>query len=436
MFQEIKKAQKYRKRFIESVKKFGTPQYVLVVDELKERINIINQIKKYYPNIDIYYTYKANCRPFICKLLHESDIHASVSSIFELKLALKLKAKKIIYNGPGKTREELNLAILNSDKVIINVDSFEELKEIIKISKIKNKKVSIGLRVCIKTNHDVKSNYDVKWSRFGIRREEISYILSIIKKEKNISFEGFHFHIGIKNRSPSLYKKSLKEIGKIIRALNDEEKKKIKFINIGGGFGVEGYFPRSNRNGFVAEMINKFYAFKYNYPMYKTVPIEIFIKAVIDSFKKDILSIKNIDNPKMILEPGRWFVSPCVHLLTKVIYKKGEHYAILDSSITMCSALLYEYHPISNLNNISYEMKKCNLLGSSLFHIDILGKNYYGNRLKINDILCIMSMGAYMENVSWQFCKPLPKIIALSNGTMKKIKKEEDFNYRFGRDIF
>ena len=67
--------------------------------------------------------------------MHRLSVHAEVSSFFELKLALKLKAKKIIFNGPGKTKKELNLAISNSDKVLINVDSLGELKEIIKISK-------------------------------------------------------------------------------------------------------------------------------------------------------------------------------------------------------------------------------------------------------------------------------------------------------------
>jgi len=97
--------------------------------------------------------------------------------------------------------------------------------------------------------------------------------------------------------------------------------------------------------------------------------------------------------------------------------------------------LIREYHPIINLNSISNKRKKCTLFGSVQSHLGILGKHYYGKELKRDDILCIANMGAYMENFSWQFNKPLSKIIALSNNKIKQIKREEDFNYRFGRDM-
>jgi len=428
MLPEIEKIKKYRKRFIRSVDRFDTPQYILIADELEKRINLINHLKKHYPNTDIYYHYMASCLPFICKLMHKSNIHADVSSLFELKLALKLKAKKIMFNGPGKTKEELDLAILNSDKVIISVDNYQELKEIIKISNRKNRKVSVGLRIYIKSN-------DIRWLKFGIKHGEVNHILKTIKKERNIKFEGFNFHICTGTNPPSIYESGLKELGKIISNLKNEEREKIRFIDIGGGFGVNGYYLYgSNKKETIIRMLNKSYNGEYN--LYRNKPIDMYIKTITNCFKKYILPIKNVGNPNLILEPGRWFVSPCMHLLTRVLYKKGGNSAILDASTNVCPPLLREYHPIINLTNLNKYRKKCILYGSALFHLGIFGRYFYGGGLKEDDTLCIMNMGGYMETFSWQFSKPLAKIIALSNNKLKEIKREEDFDYRFGRDVW
>jgi hypothetical protein len=46
-----------------------------------------------------------------------------------------------------------------------------------------------------------------------------------------------------------------------------------------------------------------------------------------------------------------------------------------------------------------------------------------------------MNVGAY--NISWsqQFIKPLAKVISLSKGGLKEVRREEDLAYRIGRDM-
>ncbi|MFB0527526.1 MAG: diaminopimelate decarboxylase, partial [bacterium] len=74
------------------------------------------------------YAFKANPNSTLCKILADAGSGADVASLGELRQALELgiPGRKIILNGNGKTVEEIELAI-NSDILMINVDSFEEL---------------------------------------------------------------------------------------------------------------------------------------------------------------------------------------------------------------------------------------------------------------------------------------------------------------------
>ena len=64
----------------------------------------------------------------------------------EMNLALKLGVdyKRIIYNGPYKTYKSIEKSLLN--KVILNIDSFSEIKKIESISEKYQKKFRVGIR--------------------------------------------------------------------------------------------------------------------------------------------------------------------------------------------------------------------------------------------------------------------------------------------------
>jgi diaminopimelate decarboxylase len=132
--------------------------------------------------------------------------NADVAGLFELQLALKLGFTKIIFTGPGKSLEELKLAIAHKDKVIINVDNTDELDRIIGLS-------DKGVRVSIRVNPD--SSVMKNWSKFGVDLKDLKGAIAKVKSSDKVKLVGLHFHSSW-NDTPIRYCKNIKLIGEFL----------------------------------------------------------------------------------------------------------------------------------------------------------------------------------------------------------------------------
>ena len=116
-------------------KKIGDSFYLLDSDIFKTNyIKFQSEFSKFYNKTSMGYSYKTNYTPLFCSVVNELGGYAEVVSEMEMNLALKLGVdyKRIIYNGPYKTYKSIEKSLLN--KVILNIDSFSEIKKIESIS--------------------------------------------------------------------------------------------------------------------------------------------------------------------------------------------------------------------------------------------------------------------------------------------------------------
>ncbi|MCD6175595.1 MAG: diaminopimelate decarboxylase, partial [Planctomycetes bacterium] len=76
------------------------------------------------------YSYKTNYLPYLCGVVREKGGWAEVVSRTEYDLAIKVgqDPKKIIFNGPVKTADDIELALDNGS--CINVGSEAELEKV------------------------------------------------------------------------------------------------------------------------------------------------------------------------------------------------------------------------------------------------------------------------------------------------------------------
>jgi len=403
--------------FIHSAERFGTPQFLILDDQLHQRAKLIISIfQKNNLRTKIYYAYKANDVPHICEQLHQEGLGAEVSSSFELSLALHLGQKEIIFNGPGKTKEEIELAIKNS--VIIIVDNFDELELVEMTASSLRMQALIGVRL------NIPFLRNKAWSRFGIDPRLLAGFLKLTKKEL-LSFKGIHFHIGTEIESPHIYIKNLVFLKNILKKLSILDRESISFIDIGGGFGAGGYRK-------ISFLEYKFGVKRPNICQIKNVDIDVFAKEIINVFKCNILSLKGLSNTELWLEPGRWLVDPTVHILTEALYVKN-NFVIVDTNTIACYRLRNEIHPILNISNLSPRIMKQRLFGSLCRPDDLLGHCYFGNKARPNDIICLANVGAYSNVNRMRFSKPSPNIVSASGDKLKLIFKEESFDNAYQR---
>jgi len=400
---------KYRKNYfyIENVsaeriaKQFATPSYVYSYNKIK---NNINNFKKKFKTINplICFSIKSNSNLKILSLINKLGLGADVVSEGELIRALKAKIKpeKIVFSGVGKTTDELKFAV--SKKILlINAESENEIIEIEKIAKKNNKKINIGIRLNPDTDAKTlkKISTGKKENKFGLTGEKFLELLKKYKNSKFINIICLSVHIGSQITSHVPYKNMLNIVNKIIH----QSKYKFKYIDLGGGMGIQ-----------YGNNLNNLNYSKYN--------------KLIKSFLK-----KN--NSKIVFEPGRSIVGNAGYLISKITYIKqtnSKNFVILDSAMNdlIRPALYGAKHKImpSKLNRKKI-YKKHEFVGPICETTDKFLTVAKYQKINQRDIVIICDVGAYGMVLSSNYnLRPKPAEILVNKTSAKIITKRQKLN--------
>ena len=379
-------------------KKYHTPSYCYSYNQLKKNIqNFKKNFKSFSPLIC--FAVKSNTNINLIKEIKKFGLGADVVSIGELMIALKagINPKKIVFSGVGKTSDEINYAI-DKKILLINAESKNEVKEIDRIAKIKNKKVDIGVRLNPNTDANTLSQISTgkKENKFGVRDKVFFEILNYCKSSKNINLKCLSVHIGSQILNHKPYEKMLNVIDKIIKISNF----KFDFIDLGGGMGI----PYGSENKTL------------NYKKYN-LAIEKFLKR---------------HNSKIIFEPGRSIIGNAGTLISKIIYikKSGtKNFVILDAAMNdlMRPALYGAKHKILPSKKINKKFYKTyEFVGPICESTDkfITLKNF--QELKEKEFVVICDVGAYGMSLSSNYnVRPKPIELLIKGSKIKVIKKRQ-----------
>lgn len=175
---------KIREQYGEAFYLLDSAQFKCNYLELKEAFS------KIYNNFNIAYSYKTNYTPKLCSIVNEFGGYAEVVSEMELELALKIgvKPQKIIWNGPIKDPQVLEMFLVQGGTV--NIDSIEEF---VMIEQITQRHLDAMFNIGIRCNFDVN---DGVLSRFGfdIDGEDFQKVLSSILRTDNIKLINLQCH--------------------------------------------------------------------------------------------------------------------------------------------------------------------------------------------------------------------------------------------------
>ncbi|MFH2021525.1 MAG: hypothetical protein ABIJ34_09000 [archaeon] len=432
------------KRYLASAARFGTPQYILDADSLASRAAFFTgTFKKNIPNSEFFYAMKCNDLPFIVKTLKNNGFNADAAGLFELKLALKLGFKKIIFTSPGKDDEEIKLALKHSSKIIMNIDNLDEISMIIEVmSEIKFRR---RLKISFRVNPD--TSITKAWSKYGMTLKQLPKAIKKIRNDKRFRLSGLHFHTSW-NRTPDRQVKKIKILGKFLAENFRSETRRLEFMDIGGGFFPEdtAVLNKFSFKGDLVRLLEEWHAdddtlpniqFKNHSFSVRTVdPLEKFSESISDALQKYIFPLNK--KIKIFFEPGRFMVTHSTSILTKVIAEKNGS-VIVDAGVNLTGDYRFEefsFAPIINLSRPSLKPNKKTIYGALCDPSDLWGYSYYGDSIKKGDYLLILHQGAYTFSMSWRFIKPIAKYIALTGNKIIVAKEAESFRDRYSKCIF
>lgn len=353
-------------------KSFKTPCYIFKRKKLINLLDKINYlIKNKYPNICLAYSFKTNNDEEVLKVLLNKNITIEVVSNKEYKIAKKIGFKKIIYNGPAKTKKTLIDALKNN--YIVNIENKRELKWIKSIKS--NKKIKIGIRVNFPLSNFM--NTKTIHSRFGFNLyEEFKEILRDLKKHKNIQIIGLHYHVTNMERTPEKFKIITCELLKFAK----KNKLKLKYIDVGGGF----------------------HCFETS-------------KFTFGDYMEEIYKCKQIDKKiKIIIEPGYGLINSCYDYLTTIIdiktTKQANFFLCDGSKLHLNIKSPINAFKIDFIKEVPFkENKESYIVGMSCMEGDRLYKTDNKLLLKINDRVLFKNCGAYTSAWNSDFILKKPK---------------------------
>ncbi len=396
----------------ELIDNFGSPLYIL--DELTLRNSCRaykRALEKYYPGVSLpIYASKANSSLFMSKLISSEGFGLDAVSEGELLTALKggVPSEKIIFHGNNKSDRELEFAVKNKIKVV--VDNDYDLERMIYFSEDLDEVIKIMIRFtpgieCHTHEYIRTGSFD---SKFGFGLENLRNIFKEIKNVQNLDLVGLHAHIG----SQIFELEPHSDLGEILVNTAIDSKKfnhEIRELNVGGGLGIK-------------------YTHDDDPPS-----IEDWVKTVSQSILKSCEK-NNFKLPTIMCEPGRSIVSTA----GVTIYKLGSFKEIpgLKTYISVDGGMSDNPRPITYQSNYSAclvndplnlkETCKYTVAGKHCESGDVLFKEIEIGTCSTGDLLCVFGTGAYNLSMSSNYNRiPRPAALLVSNGIPELIQKRE-----------
>lgn len=391
-----------RSHFLRTAERGGTPCFLFDKESLIKRANQFKgAFENRFPAIKFFYAMKSNNYPALSQSLLDLGFGLDVSSGEELRQAVDLEASNIIFSGPGKTDEELEMALRQTRQVIVLIDSFGELERLGRISRHSENRIRVGVRLTTEENG--------LWRKFGISLDELGRFIEIASKHEYIDFRGVQFHTSW-NLTPENQIQFLTRMGKTIAKLDDKYRHLIRFVDMGGG-----YWPQRG------EWIHSTSLPEEERPA--SCPVEAHCcrpAKTIEDFARRLAAavrehLASLPPHTIFVEPGRWICNDAMHIVVKVVDKKAPDLVITDGATNMIGWERFEtdYFPVINLDRPAEEEKRCMILGSLCTPHDVWGYSYFGTGIEPGDTLLIPFQGAYTYSLRQRFIKALPRVVAL-----------------------
>ena len=394
------------------VRKYDSPLYVLDEITLRNSCRAYKKaLEKYYPGPSLpIYASKANSSIFMSNLIASEGFGLDAVSEGELLTALKggVPNEKIVFHGNNKSDKEIEFAIKNNIKVI--VDNDHDLKRLEEISNSFNYDIEIMVRFtpgieCHTHEYIRTGSFD---SKFGFGIESLGRLFEVISKTKHIKLTGLHAHIG----SQIFELDPHNDLGKIMVDVILQAKDfghNIKELNVGGGLGIK--YTEEDDPPSIDEWI-------------KTVSLSV-VKAC---------DKNNLNLPILMCEPGRSIVSTA----GVTIYKIGSFKEVpgIRTYLSVDGGMSDNPRPITYQSNYSAclvnnplnsnSKNKYTVAGKHCESGDVLFKELELGDCKTGDLICVFGTGAYNNSMSSNYNRiPKPAAILVCNGEAEIIQKRE-----------
>lgn len=383
------------------VAQVGTPLYIYSHRTLNNHFRVFDDAFSRVPHITCF-AVKSNSNIAILRIFTRAGGGVDIVSGGELYRALKagVDPQKVVYSGVGKKIDEIEYA-LASNILMFNVESFQELEIINGCAARMNRKAGVALRV----NPDVDPethpyiSTGLKENKFGVNVEKSLETYLRATKLKYLDIKGISCHIGSQLTKISPFIDALDRLKNLYGHLK-EAGIDIRYLDLGGGLGI---------------------TYNDETPPHPSEYANAIIKA-----SRDI-------SCTFILEPGRVIVGNAGILVTRVLYTKANEdkkFIIVDAGMNdlLRPSLYKSYHHIQEVRKTRRKEILADVVGPICESGDYLAKDRSLPRFERDDLMAVMSAGAYGFTMSSNYnSRPRSAEVLVTGDKYHIIRKREEY---------
>ena len=391
----------------------GTPFYVYSTATLSRHFRVFDEALEGMDHL-ICYAMKANSNIAVLKILAELGAGMDVVSGGEYMRAKAagVPGNRIVFSGVGKTREEMELALINGIRQF-NVESEPELKILNEVA------ISLGLiaPITLRVNQDVDAKTHAKIStgksedKFGIPIAKDRKVYAIAGSMQGIDVVGIDVHIGSQLTDLEPFRLAYQKVAKLTEALRGDGHN-IRRLDLGGGLGIP--YEQTNQA--------------------PPLPVD-YGKVVRDTVGHLGCEIE--------IEPGRLLAGNAGLLVSSVIYNKageGRNFMIVDAAMNdLIRPAMYDaYHDILPVNepDIDADQQKFDVVGPVCESGDTFAKQRTLTPVADGEMVAFRSAGAYGAVMASEYnTRPMIPEVLVHGDQFAVIRKRPSFDEMIKRDI-
>ena len=356
----------------------STPFFAYDRERLTARVEHLRAMMP--TDVELSYAIKANPMPAVVQHLSGIVDSLDVASGAEMRVALDtpLPSGAVSFAGPAKSPAELAQAVAAG--VVVELESPTEAERLVAVGE----RLGIRPQVAVRVNPD----FAVKGSgmrmgggaqQFGIDAEEVPAVMKMLA-DRDVDLLGFHVFAGSQNLHADILCEAQANTVELVMRLAHEAAQPVRYLNIGGGFGIP-YYEKDR-------------------------PLDL---RVIGDNLEMLLRTRlrpQLPDARVLLELGRFIVGECGVYVTRVVDRKvsrGKTFLVVDGGMHHQLAasgnfgqVIRRNYPLAVGNRMdTASTQEAQVVGCLCTPLDLLGDRVTLPPAEIGDLVVLFQAGAY-----------------------------------------
>ncbi|HXJ84921.1 MAG TPA: type III PLP-dependent enzyme [Candidatus Methylomirabilis sp.] len=390
---------------------FGTPLFVYDAGILRRQLGALR--KSLPGRIEIYYSVKANPNPAVIAEFVKAGAGLEIASAGEF---LRGRAAggvptRMVFAGPGKTREELELVVREGIGEI-HVESEEELDLLARLPGAKN----VGVRF---NPGPVAAGGALRMggrpAPFGFDEERLDEVIGAIRSRPGLRFSGLHMFAGTQVLDARVLVAQWRHAVGVARHVAAMTGGPLATLDLGGGLGIP-YFSHET-----------------------ALDLGCLRRAAADLFL-ELEQDPSFTDTRFIIEPGRFLAGPAGVYLCRVLsvkHSRGSTFVIVDGGMHHHLAasgnlgqVMKRDFPIVNASRVRAEPLRASVVvGPLCTPLDTIGRGAPLPDMKPGELVAVLQSGAYGLSASpvGFLSHPTPAEVLVDGGEAHIIRERGTF---------